>query len=207
MPQLYTLVISIAAARFLGPTDMGRQSFIAFAALALATLLTASLYVALVRFIGETLGRGRTGAGAPGCSLWALRIELVAAVLGGAVLAAVGLGGGEPRNAWFLAAVVCALAILHTLPSAALAGMQRFREASFVGLTTGLVGTVATIAVLAAGGGITGMFAVEAAIALVTLAWTGTLARRFVSELTPARDGTGNSTGRWPATQPCSRSA
>ena len=63
--------------------------------------------------------------------------------------------------------------------------MQRFREASIVGLVTGLVGVPATIAVLAAGGGITGMFAVEAAIGVVTLTWTGTLARRYVTALAP----------------------
>ena len=82
-------------------------------------------------------------------------------------------------------AVVCAIGVLHALPSAALAGMQRFREASIVGLVTGLVGVPATIAVLAADGGITGMFAVEAAIGVVTLTWTGTLARRHVTALAP----------------------
>ena len=187
VPQLYTLVISVAAARFLGPDDMGRQSFIAFSAIALTALLTTSLYVALVRFIGETLGRRRPDQVA-GLLLWALRIELAAALVGAGILVAIGVGGGEPRNAWLLAAVVCALAILHTLPSAALAGLQRFREASLVGLSTGLAGTAATVAVLAAGGGITGMFAVEAALAFVTLAWTSTLARRFVSALGSGRE-------------------
>ena len=47
-----------------------------------------------------------------------------------------------------------------------------------VGLVTGLVGTGVVIAVLAAGGGITGMFAVEAGVSVVNLAWTGRLARR-----------------------------
>jgi len=185
VPQFYSLVISVVAARFLGPHDMGRQSLIAFTALTLTTLLTGSLYVALVRFVGETLGRGRPEL-VRGLLVWALRIELVAAVAGGMVLTAVGLGGGEPKNAWLLAAVVCAVGVLHTLPSAALAGMQRFRAASVVGLTTGLIGTAATIAVLAAGGGITGMFAVEAAIAFLTLTWTGKLARRHVAALAPS---------------------
>jgi O-antigen/teichoic acid export membrane protein len=184
VPQFYTFVTSIVAARVLGPHDMGRQSFIAFTALTLTTLLTSSLYLALVRFIGETLGRGRPEL-VRGLLVWALRVELVAAVVGGVVVTAIGLGGGEPKNAWFLAAVVCALSVLHTLPSAALAGMQRFREASLIGLATGLLGTGATIAVLTAGGGITGMFAVEAAMACVTLTWTGTLARRLVTALAP----------------------
>ena len=184
VPQFYSLVIAIAAARFLGPDDMGRQSFIAFVALTLTAVLTYSLYGALVRFIGETLGRGRPEL-VRGLLLWAMGVHLVAALVGGSVLLAVGLGGGEPANAWLLAAVVCAIGVLHALPSAALAGMQRFREASIVGLVTGLVGVPATIAVLAADGGITGMFAVEAAIGVLTLTWTGTLARRHVTALAP----------------------
>ena len=184
MPQFYSLVISVAAARFLGPADMGRQSFIAFVALTLTAVLTYSLYGALVRFIGETLGRGRPEL-VRGLLLWAMRVHLVGALVGGSVLLAVGFGGGEPTNAWLLAGIVCAIGVLHALPSAALAGMQRFREASIVGLVTGLVGVPATIAVLAADGGITGMFAVEAAIGVVTLTWTGTLARRHVTALAP----------------------
>ena len=38
MPQLYTLAISVAAARFLGPERLGRQSFIAFVALSVVML-------------------------------------------------------------------------------------------------------------------------------------------------------------------------
>ena len=30
LPQLYALVLSVVAARYLGPSGMGRQSFIAF---------------------------------------------------------------------------------------------------------------------------------------------------------------------------------
>ena len=42
LPQLYTLVLSIAAARYLGSSGMGRQSFIAFVEAATITLLSAS---------------------------------------------------------------------------------------------------------------------------------------------------------------------
>jgi O-antigen/teichoic acid export membrane protein len=66
-----------------------------------------------------------------------------------------------------------------------LLGLQRWRQASMVGLATGFVSVIATVAVLAAGGGITGMFAVEAAIAAVNLAWTSTLARRALDDLSP----------------------
>ena len=64
IPQVYTLVVSIVAARFLGPHGMGRQSFIAFVSLATDDLLSSSIYVALMRYIGESVGRGRRRAAA-----------------------------------------------------------------------------------------------------------------------------------------------
>jgi len=66
-------------------------------------------------------------------------------------------------------------------------GAQRWRQASIVGLVTGALATVASVAVLAAGGGITGMFAVEAVISLANLIWTTALARRTLLQVAPRR--------------------
>ena len=52
------------------------------------------------------------------------------------------------------------------------------------GLTTGAAGTVAVVAALAAGGGITSMFAVEVVVSALNLVWTSALARRAAAELT-----------------------
>ena len=57
LPQFYTVAVSIAAARILGPDAFGRQSFIAFVSLSLALVLTAGLSIALMRSVAETLGR------------------------------------------------------------------------------------------------------------------------------------------------------
>jgi O-antigen/teichoic acid export membrane protein len=67
---------------------------------------------------------------------------------------------------------------MHSVPTAVLIGLQQFRRAAIVGLSTGLVGTTAVTIVLWQGGGITGMFATEAVIGVLNLLWTGTLARR-----------------------------
>ena len=61
LPQFYTVAISIAAARFLGPDAFGRQSFIAFVSLSIALVLTAGLSIALMRSVAETLGREEPG--------------------------------------------------------------------------------------------------------------------------------------------------
>jgi len=182
IPQLYTLVISVAAGRILGTELFGRQSFIAFVSLSVVLLLTAGLPVALMRYVGESLGRG-DGAAVRGLVAWAWRIEFVAALIGAGCLAGAALLGADPGGAWLLAAAAAAAGILHAVPSALLIGAQRWRAASVVGIVSGLVGAAATIAVLAAGGGITGMFAVEAAVSVVNLGITSRLARGALAGL------------------------
>jgi O-antigen/teichoic acid export membrane protein len=184
LPQLYTLAVSIAAARFLTSGEFGRQSFIAFVELSLVMLLTAGLPIGLMRYIGETLGRDQPAI-VRGLVRWAWGVELVAAAAGAGVLVLLALLGAEPTGAWALAGVACALGILHTVPSALLIGAQLWRSATIAGLLSGSVGTVATVAVLWAGGGITGMFAVEAGTSALILAWTSVLARRAVTRLSP----------------------
>ena len=51
IPQGYTLIVSIVAARYLGPDGMGRQSFIAFVSITTTSVLASSMYVAVMRFI------------------------------------------------------------------------------------------------------------------------------------------------------------
>ena len=190
VPQFYTLAISIVAARYLGPHDMGRQSYIAFASLAITALLSSSLWTALVRYVAESVGRGEAAA-VRSLLAWAWRIEAVAALIGGGGLAVAALTGSTPRNAWLLAGGVTAAAILQTVPSAILVGLQRFRQSSIVGITTGIVGTVATVIVLQRGGGIAGMFAVEVAIGIVNLAWSGVIAQRALAAIAPRAEPAG----------------
>lgn len=194
IPQVYTLIVSVAAARFLGVEGMGRQSYIAFIELSVIMLFTGGLPIALMRYVGETLGRGRPGA-VSSLLWWAWRIEAVTAVAGGGLLVVAALLGADPRSAWLLAAVACALGILHTVPSAVLIGAQRWREASIAGLVSGAFSTGATIAVLAAGAGITGMFAVEVVASGLNLVWTSVLARRLVTEIAPVREPAGDVEG------------
>ena len=182
LPQLYTLVVSVVAARYLGPEGLGRQSFISFVEATAIALLSAGLPVGLMRAVGETVGRGDQRSVRP-LVAWAWRIELAAALAGGAILAGAALAGAEPEGAWLFAAVAAALGILHTVPSALLIGLQRWRQASVAGLVTGGVGSAATIVVLALDGGITGMFAVEAASSALGLVWTSALARRASAQL------------------------
>src|SRR5687767_7194859 len=82
LPQLYAVAVSIAAARFLGPSDFGRQSFIAFVALSAHLVLTSGIALALMRSVAEALGRQRPDE-ARGLIAWAWRIQSLAALLGG----------------------------------------------------------------------------------------------------------------------------
>lgn len=182
LPQLYALVLSVVAARYLGPSGMGRQSFIAFIEATTITLLSGSFSLALMRYIGEAVGSGRAGA-ARWLTVRILRIEVVAALIGGGVLVVIAALGGKPRDAWLLAALAVVSSIVATVPGAVLAGLQRWRDATIAGLTTGGVGVAAAIVVLSLGGRITAMFAVEAIVTTLALLWTGALARGALGEL------------------------
>ena len=67
------------------------------------------------------------------------------------------------RGAWAFAAAFVAFGTLQTVANAILLGTQHFRSAALIGAVTGGAMVPLIIGVLAAGGGITGMFAVEAA--------------------------------------------
>jgi O-antigen/teichoic acid export membrane protein len=177
VPQLSLLAISIAAARFLGPSEFGRQSFIAFVEVAAITLFTAGIPLTLARFVGELIGRDRGGV-ARQLVQRTLVIEAVGAVLGGGLLVTIGLLGALPRAAWLLAGVVVLAAVLQRVPTALLTGLQQWRRQSLVSVWIALLVAGATIAVLAAGGGITGMFAVEAATTVISLVWLSRIAAR-----------------------------
>src|SRR4051812_16768977 len=185
VPQAQLLVLSIITARYLGPNDMGRQSYIAFVAIALVQAATAGFPGALSRFIGELLG-ARRGGQAVSLYRFTRRVERIAAALVFAALAAVAAFGADPRAAWVLAGLSGALAVLQSVPMSLLSGAQRWRQASIAGLVTGVATVPATIVVLHAGGGITGLFAVEAAAVLVNLVWTAILARQVAVFLPPA---------------------
>jgi O-antigen/teichoic acid export membrane protein len=184
VPQLNIIALSIAAARFLGPTDMGRQSYIAFVSASVVLVATASLPTAMSRFVAEALG-GKRGGVARALVRLTWRVETAVAIVAVAGLEVYAWTAGDPAGAWALTAIACGFGVLHTVPNALLVAAQRWRHATIVGLLTGVVAVPATIAVLAAGGGITGFFAVEAVVAAVNLFWTARLARRLLPSLPP----------------------
>jgi O-antigen/teichoic acid export membrane protein len=190
LPQLYLLAVSVAAGRFLGPELFGRQSFISFVALSLATLFGYGMGFALQRFTARVLGEGRPGV----VRALARSMQLVAIPLAGlaaAVPLAFALAGADPPLAWALAGVAAAALVLQYAWRAVVAGHQRWRQLAMVGVTSGAVATGATIAVLAAGGGITGMFAVEAVVAALTLVWIYILSSRLLRSDASSGDAEG----------------
>jgi O-antigen/teichoic acid export membrane protein len=160
IPQFFTLAVSVAAARALGPGGLGRQSFIAFVAASAISVFGFGLPVALMRTIGESLGAGRT-AEARGLVGWAARLSAFGATAALAVLLVAAFTGAAPQTAWILAAATAALGVVTAIPGAALAGLQRWRDISVVILVCGALGAVGTIALLAAGGGVTSMIAAQ----------------------------------------------
>ena len=182
LPQLYLLAMSILAARFLTPSEMGRQSYIAFIELSLLMLVTGGLPSAVQRFGGEALGRDQPGH-LSYLVRWSWRVNAVGAFLAGAAMVTAGLLGSEPRAAWIIAGGFCLFSVLQVIPASALAVLQRWRGVSVIGIVFGAGSTVAVAAVFAAGGGITGFFAVECVTAAITLVLTAVLARSALGAL------------------------
>jgi O-antigen/teichoic acid export membrane protein len=182
LPQVQLLVLSVVAARFLGPDGMGRQSLIAFVGITTVMVATAGFPSSVSRFVGELLG-ARQGGVALGLYRWTWRLEAAAAAIAAASLVALGLLGSEPTLAWVLVGVASGFAVLQTVPQSLLTGAQRWREATIVGIVTGLAAVPATIVVLALGGGISGFFAVEVVAIGINLAWTSRLARGVAVQL------------------------
>jgi O-antigen/teichoic acid export membrane protein len=182
VPTLYTVVISIAAARFLGAEPFGRQSFISFIQLSLVFFLTTGISGGLSRYIGESIGRERPQDVAR-MMRWAWLVEVVAALAGASLLVGAAAAGADPKGAWLFAAVGCFVAVLHAVPSALLGGLQLWRAATIVGVVSGIFTGAAIVAVLAAGGGVTEIFAIEAAGSMVNLGGTTLLARRALRNL------------------------
>jgi len=177
VPNAYLLVVSVAAARSLGAAGLGRQSLIAFSVAAASTLAGAGGFVAVMRAVATALGDDDL-RGARAMVRAARRAHLVTGTVAGFAVSVPVLWGAGPRAAWLLGGLVTLLATLQTVPAAVLVGAQRWREANGVGLLTGALAVPATLLVLERGGGIEGLFAVEAAVVAVNLVWTGALARR-----------------------------
>ena len=185
-PYVYTTVISIVAARVLGPDDMGRQSFIAFVVLTVQTISTSGIGYSIVRHVGDLIGRGDTGK-VRSLVTFGWQLAFPASLLAAAALLLIAVGGAEPRGAWLFGAVAVFAGGLNNVPLRVLVGAQHWRAQSTVLLISNGVSLVATIVVLALGWGITGMLAVTAGVAVLILGWSTQLMRRFVDS-TPASD-------------------
>ena len=74
---------------------------------------------------------------------------------------------------------------MQAVPTSVLAGAQRWRQGSVPGLVTGVATVPLTVVVLELGGGITGLFGLEAAAVFANLIWTSALARRLVDGALP----------------------
>ena len=182
LPQAFSLIISIAAARFLGPSGMGRQSFIAFTMISVSQVIGEGMNASLMRSIGQARGAGQRG-GDPRARALGPPILLLGGSPAASCSCSPGCSAPSPRAAWVLAGVECVLLVVQGVPWAVLTGSQKWRQASSVGLVTGVLGVPLTIGVLAAGGGIVGMFACETLIAAAAVIAITVLARRALRAL------------------------
>ena len=184
LPQIYVLASSILIARFLTVDDMGHQSYIAFVSISLVMICSFGLSGSFVRYGGELLGQGRLGT-LRGLAWWILKIQFFCAIFSGLVIGAIGMFSHDLRASWMWAAVGAPFAIIQNVPTAVLSVLRRWRQASIITLVIGFAFTVGIAVVLAAGGGVAGVFAVGTLLGVVAAAWTTLIARRYLYAVAP----------------------
>jgi len=186
LPQVFTLLVSVAAARYLGPRDMGRQSYISFLTSALAMVLALGLPVAVQRFSAASAGGGRPGQ-VRGLARWAVRRAFMLALLVFVVVSSMQTWTyPDLGTAWTLAGVVGAIAVLHAVAAQLLMGLQKWRLATVFGVLAGALNVLVTVVVLELGYGITAIFAAEVVSGIFSLAATALAAVRVLRRLGPA---------------------
>jgi O-antigen/teichoic acid export membrane protein len=185
-PYVMTALISIVAARALGPDGMGRQSYISFIVISAITICSGGFAASMPRYVAELIGKGEDGRILSLYS-WARRFGLLAAGTAAAVLLLMAAFGGAPRLAWVFGAIGAFVGILHKVPASVLVGAQRWRQNSFVILSCGVGTTIATMVALQLGGGITSIFVVLAAGNLVMAVWAWTISHRLLARITSPR--------------------
>jgi O-antigen/teichoic acid export membrane protein len=190
-PYAFSLVISIVAARILGPDQMGRQSYIAFVVVIVQFALSGGLSNALLRYTGDLVGRGRRGM-LVSLAAWATPVCVIVGVLGGLGLVLAAALGASPAWAWIWAAIAVLAGVVGVVPGAILIGAQQWRPYSNVVLFTGAGSVAATVAILEVGGGVSGMLAVIAATAVARWLWMEVLSRRLLGSFASAHEPLGS---------------
>ncbi len=183
LPQIYVLASSILIARFLTVGDMGRQSFIAFSSASVILVFSFGLSGSLVRYGGEVLGRDELGT-LRGLIWWTARIQLVAALLTGVMMAIFGLFSHD-QVLWMWAAVGTFFGAISNIPTSVLLVLRRWREASIITLAIGLAYTIGIAVVLALGWGLAGLFGIGTILGGIAAGWTIWLAWRHLNRVAP----------------------
>jgi O-antigen/teichoic acid export membrane protein len=190
-PYAYSLVISIVAARILGPDQMGRQSYIAFVVVIVQFALSGGLNNALLRYTGALIGRGREHV-LVSLAAWATPVCVIVGVFGALGLVLAAMAGAAPPWAWIFAAIAVLAGVVGVVPGAVLLGAQEWRPYAQVALITGAGSVVATVVVLELGGGVSGMLGVIAVTAVARYIWTEVLSRRLLGSFGPVREPLGS---------------
>jgi O-antigen/teichoic acid export membrane protein len=172
------VVVSVLAARYLAPADLGRYAFLVWLAGLLAVALSLGFPTTVTRYTAEACGAGRPGV--VGALLSAVlrrqgRLTAAAATL----LAASALVAPAP---WRWPLVLTALSlpplVLHGSVVAFLSGLQAFRRQAVIGVLTLALQTALFALVVLVDGGVAGLMLAHVVANGAGLAAVILLARR-----------------------------
>jgi O-antigen/teichoic acid export membrane protein len=186
MVPIQTIVVSVVAARVLSTDAFSQQSLIAFISVSATWVFAARMPAALQRFGAQLVGAGQLGMLR---TLYerAFRVQIAVGLVICFGFVSLALLGASPPAAWVIAGGATLAAVVQAAPSSLLISVQRWRETVLPGSIAAFVASVVMVIVLLLGGGVSGYFAVEAAVYAANLLWTWRLARR-VEVLLPAAE-------------------
>ena len=181
-PQLNIVILSIAAARYLGPSQMGQQSYMAFIEITVVSLAQGGASTTLTRYLSEALGAGDLDRAAR-VVRWGRAVVGINAILGTGVVVAAMLFSHGYRTAWTFVAIWTFLAVCNGVPTATMSALQLWRQTALYYLFADLVLVALTVGALARGYGIAGMFAVEVVGSVAAVTSLSRFARRGLRTL------------------------
>lgn len=165
IPLVGTTVVSIVIGRFLGPTELGEQSWISYVEGLLVALLIQTLVRAGIQTMATAKGAADT-AGYNAVARWTMWGQVAGGVLSAFVLLGFSFFSEYP-SAWYFVSATAAINAIGWAYSTRIIAETGWRRVAQRRLITQLLAQVLAVVAVVYGFGIVGVFAANAAAAVV----------------------------------------
>ena len=184
IPLVGTTVVSIVIGRFLGPTELGEQSWISYVEGLLVALLIQTLVRAGIQTMATAKGASDT-AGYNAVARWTMWGQVTGGVISAIVLLGFSVFSEYP-SAWYFVSATAAINAIGWAYSTRIIAATGWRRVAQRRLVTQLLAQILAVVAVVYGFGIVGVFAANAAAAIVLTIMVWRLADPVDGPLLPA---------------------